>query len=601
MCKQQAWEKRITMVAYNWNIPECSDDSYVRFDEGDCSSMIASKSGSLLHRTILTIICIMSALCAVGAVQKNPAKKPVPRKTSFTESELRTLAKATPDENNAGLLYTVAIATSNNVERKQEYLKVAAACLIACDKEDVYTKYVKGKLLNATEFEAELKDDCKQCSGTGTKKNRCYACKGSGQCSVCKGSGQTKTVKYGNGSFNKYYELKPCSKCKESGRCQRCDGEGTTNEKCWTCAGTGKAFSKTVAARVFHDSCNAIANGMDVAATSNKVDVSSRVNLERRHMEQQSVAGELSQRRSRRGRKESGSVRTSEALPTSSGYQMDNKTLGQLKNLRQRRYSLNEVVSVGKALLLTSKISREDIQDDIRGTPFQYYGPDNEQNFKKEVGAIVESAQTLLLDIVANKTEIVRGEFNPEDYIEYWHRDATEIRKRRLFDKIWENALYSPHIKRDADNNPLGLVLLSKVPDNMVFVVDDVSLVELRGGGNVYCVKLTALVFGKRNYTLGTVWNGRKYQTEQYVELAIRAGALASRTVRLYVPTSDGDVEKWKKGDTVISKGWLNEWNIFNAVRTGNGGKEEYREITMPGEMFRSLLEHNKMNGYESL
>lgn len=297
MCKQQAWEKRITMVAYNWNIPECSDDSYVRFDEGDGSSMIALKSGSLLHRTMLTIICIMSALCAVGAVQKNPAKKPVPRKTSFTESELRTLAKATPDENNAGLLYTVAIATSNNVERKQEYLKVAGACLIACDKKDVYTKYVKGKLLNAAEFEAELKDDCKQCSGVGTKKNRCYACKGSGQCPACKGSGQTKTVKYGNGSFNKYYELKPCSKCKESGRCQRCDGEGTTNEKCWTCAGTGKAFSKTVAARVFHDSCNAIADGMNFVTAPNSANVKSSDKV--KSTEQQNVTKEQPLRRRR--------------------------------------------------------------------------------------------------------------------------------------------------------------------------------------------------------------------------------------------------------------------------------------------------------------
>lgn len=245
-------------------------------------------------RTTLTIVCMMSALCAVGAVQKKPAPKSAPRKTSFTESELRTLAKATPDENNAGLLYSVAIATSNNVERKQEYLKVAAACLIACDKKDVYSKYVKGKLLDAAEFEGTLKDDCKQCSGTGTKKNRCYACKGSGQCSVCKGSGQTKTVKYGNGSFNKYYELKPCSKCKESGRCQRCDGEGTTNEKCWTCAGTGKAFSKTVAARVFHDSCNTIADSMNVAMASNSASVKTTVNSGERSAKPQCVTNGIS-------------------------------------------------------------------------------------------------------------------------------------------------------------------------------------------------------------------------------------------------------------------------------------------------------------------
>ena len=65
------------------------------------------------------------------------------------------------------------------------------------------------------------------------------------------------------------------------------------------------------------------------------------------------MAGEQSQRRSRRGRKEGGPVQTSEALPTSSGHQMDNKILDQLKDLKQNRYRLKEVVSAGKSLLST--------------------------------------------------------------------------------------------------------------------------------------------------------------------------------------------------------------------------------------------------------
>ena len=132
--------------------------------------------------------------------------------------------------------------------------------------------------------------------------------------------------------------------------------------------------------------------------------------------------------------------------------------------------------------------------------------------------------------------------------------------------------------------------------------MDDVSLVELKGGGKVYCVELTALVFGEENRTLEIVWNGREYQTKRYVELAKKAGVLAGGTVRLLVPTSHRDVEKWKKGDTVISKGWLSEWNIINAVRTyGNGGKEEYRKIEMSGEMFRSFRDFTEMNSNISL
>ena len=206
-------------------------------------------------RIVLTIACALSSLCTVVAVQK-----PSVTKTSLSESELRTLAKADPDVKNAGLLYLVAMASSNNVERKLAYLKAAAACLIACGKQDIYKKRVKGELQDAAEFESELTDDCKRCSGSGKKGLRCYACSGKGKCPVCKGARQVRAVKYSG--FNKYHVSKPCSKCNKSGHCQRCGGEGLVEEKCLTCAGTGKVISQTVAARVWHDSCTAIADSM---------------------------------------------------------------------------------------------------------------------------------------------------------------------------------------------------------------------------------------------------------------------------------------------------------------------------------------------------
>ena len=209
---------------------------------------------AFLAKMILTIVCMMSAMCIAGSVQKSSAKK-----TSLSDSELRTLAKTEPDIMNAGMVYSVAMATTNNVERKQAYLKVAAACLIACGKLDIYQKHVKRALQDAAEFEGELKDDCKQCSGTGKKKRRCFVCSGKGRCSVCKGSGQTRAVKYSG--FHKYHVSKPCGKCKSSGRCPKCV-EGVLEEKCLTCAGTGKVISQTVARRVWHDSCAAIADSM---------------------------------------------------------------------------------------------------------------------------------------------------------------------------------------------------------------------------------------------------------------------------------------------------------------------------------------------------
>ena len=539
----------------------------------------------MMPLTSVAMFVLTPSVCAVTA-QKPPAKK-----TSLSETELRTLAKTVPDVKNAGQLYSVALATSNDVARQQAYLKASAAGLIACGKPDIYKKHIKGRLQNVVEFEDGLKDDCEKCSGAGAKERRCYDCKGEGQCSGCKGSGETVRV-----GFDNHTETKPCRKCKGSGRCPKCGGEGSTKEKCFACAGTGKVFSKTVAARVFSDSCNAIADGVDVVPTPNNADVNHRVNvnLEQQRTKQQNVVGEQLQRRSRRGRAEGGPARTTAA----SDHHIDNKLLGQLKDLKQNRYRLKEVVTVGNAILSTSKVPSEVIS----GTPFRYYGADNDLNFKTEVRAIVKNAQTLLSDIEANQAEISEGEFNPDCYIEYWHKDTTEIRKRRLFDEVWGKALYSPHLQRDANNNPLGKVLLSKVPDNMAFVVRDVSLSELRGGANVSCIELAALVFGEKDYTLGTVWNGRTDQTKRYVELAKDTGALAGSKVRLLVPTSHEDVEEWKKGDTVISKGWLNEWNIINAVRTyGNGVKEEYRKIEMSGEMIRSLQDWKEMNTHMSL
>lgn len=531
-------------------------------------------------KTKLMIVCMMSVMCAVGAAQKQSVKK-----TSLSESELRTLAKAAPDEKSAGKLYSVAMATSDNEERKQGYLKASAAGLIACGKTDVYKKYVKGKLLNVAEFESELEDDCKQCSGSGTKERRCSVCMGKGKCSTCKGSGETVSI-----GFDGHNEAKQCRKCKGDGHCLKCGGEGSIVEKCLACTGTGRAFSKTVAARVFRDSCNAIADSMEVAAMSKDENApEGKDSPNERSTEQQNVANNQSQGR---GNEEGEPVRTSEALPASYD---NNKILGQLNDLKQKRYSLSAVVSAGKAILATPKMPRKAIY----GTPFHYHGSGNELELKREVRAIMKSAQALLSDIEANNVAISRGAFNPGDYIEYWHKNVTGIRKRRIFDAVWEKALYSPHLQRDANNNPLGKVLFSKVPDNMVFVVDDVSLTELRGGGSVYCVKVTALVFGKENRTLGKVWNGRECQTERYVELAKKTGLLKGNAVMLLVPTSNGneDVEKWKKGDMVISKGWLNMWNIIAAVRAyDNGGKEEYRKIEMSGEIVRSLRDWEEMN-----
>lgn len=226
---------------------------------------------------ILMILYTMFAVCAFGA-----EKKPEPKKTSITESELRAMAKAMPNAKDAGTLYQVGMAT-NNVERKQEFFKASAACLLACGKDDTYQKHIRSKLTDAKAFEDSLKDKCKQCGGTGKKDLRCYVCSGKGRCVSCKGSGRAVSM-----GFDRPNGTKPCHRCSGGGKCPKCGGAGSTKAKCGSCAGTGKVFRESVAERVFRDTCIAIADRPAVEARA-KAEAAER---ERKRIEAEKKASE---------------------------------------------------------------------------------------------------------------------------------------------------------------------------------------------------------------------------------------------------------------------------------------------------------------------
>lgn len=197
----------------------------------------------------LAITCALSVQCAIGAETSQVSSV---RKTGIPESELQSLATADSDVRYAGMLHSVAMATSD-VELRQKYLKAAAACLIACNKEKAYAKHIKGKLQNAANVERELKGDCKKCSGSGLKKRWCTSCSGSGQCPGCKGAGEFMSV-----GFDGRTGSRPCRKCHGRRDCHTCRGEGAIKEKCLECTGSGKVFSKMAAECVFRDICNAL-------------------------------------------------------------------------------------------------------------------------------------------------------------------------------------------------------------------------------------------------------------------------------------------------------------------------------------------------------
>lgn len=215
-------------------------------------------------KTILTVVCMLLAMCVARAAGAPSAQKPTTKRATLSSSELRAFAKADPDAKSASAIYSVAMAT-NNVDQQQKYLKCAAACLIACDKRDVYAKNVKGKLQNAEGFEQGLKDSCGKCSGAGKKDRSCDTCNGNGRCSSCKGSGQTVSM-----GFNRPNEWKTCGKCRGDKKCGKCGGRGSINEKCMTCAGTGRLFNKAIAERVFRESCKELADAIDPVILARK-------------------------------------------------------------------------------------------------------------------------------------------------------------------------------------------------------------------------------------------------------------------------------------------------------------------------------------------
>ena len=57
-------------------------------------------------KTVLTILCVISAMCVVAADKQSSEKK-----TNLSEAELRTIAISVPDTKTASMLHSVAMAT----------------------------------------------------------------------------------------------------------------------------------------------------------------------------------------------------------------------------------------------------------------------------------------------------------------------------------------------------------------------------------------------------------------------------------------------------------------------------------------------------------
>lgn len=199
----------------------------------------------------LAILLFASFAHAAGAKKKQEPVK-------LTADELRELSKAKPDQRNAAKLFSASKWIAEDEELRQAYLIAASACVIACDRYDIYKKNIKSKMRDSSELEDVVLVPCEKCAGKGVQGKRCTTCKGSGSCTSCKGAGQK--VKLGlNGSSR----VNICSKCGGSGRCQKCQGGGLIGVKCKACKGDGKKINKATAEKIYSESCVAIGKAID--------------------------------------------------------------------------------------------------------------------------------------------------------------------------------------------------------------------------------------------------------------------------------------------------------------------------------------------------
>ena len=179
--------------------------------------------------------------------------------------------------------------------------------------------------------------------------------------------------------------------------------------------------------------------------------------------------------------------------------------------------------------------------------------------------------------------------FNFDEYAQHENPNITSAQRGKLFDAAWKRAWIS-------DNLPeYGRMSFGIVPDNIVYVVKDVSLLTMKNGKSAYKVKLEALLDCEKNPTLGTFWSDRPEQTREYLNM-VRKTTGISRSVSLLIPEDDDDVADWNKGRIIQSNGWVSEWLLHDVILTYESGRKKHeRKIYTNGFVFRSVEEAIKL------
>ncbi len=178
--------------------------------------------------------------------------------------------------------------------------------------------------------------------------------------------------------------------------------------------------------------------------------------------------------------------------------------------------------------------------------------------------------------------------FDFKSYQTWKDRGTMQLQKSRIFEQMFANGFKSRLWKSYVR------CYLAPIPDGLAFSVEDVTTY---GGSrpNMYCVKLVLMSDGHSYKTdNGRVkWSGQPWQSSELKKF-LRKEMVIRGYLELRVPIGKGEVERLKKGSILISRGWVYDVNVVDAIATyENGTKRVIQAIgnSRRTQVYRSLQE----------
>lgn len=531
-----------------------------------------------------------------------------------------------------GKLYKVR-KQAETAERKEIVVKACVAGLYAIG--DLKNARKIGEGLDVDELLDSFMSECDLCRGEGCSSRNCYKCKGAGTCQNS-GCHEGRVIVQG---FNGNHTERACSICRGTGHCPKCKGEGKLTETCRRCGGTKRSINKGKAL----GSCKELLKSLTVSlkneqttggednATSpsrGKVREGKKVETEKElpktpavsPKEVQAVGSEENVHHPSQGKIQAGENVENEAeqetaLPNASDevralekernkarlafrkaekevasaqracksaeekYRRSNSDSRLLDEWNEKERVLREAEDAkDRARCVLDEAERklaEQLEDEKR--------KEEKRNKDNRMMSFVQ--QGLSVNESRAHEKFVGHKFDFESYYQWADPKATSVQKERIFYRLLRNSYRSGLYK---DYVRCGFAL---VPDGLSFMVHNVRESDINGCHH-YSVSLELLTHGEYCDRIAGKWQGNPVQDEDLRNYVSKELLFPPRIDLLVMAAGGIEVESWRRGMVIVSKGWVYDIMIFDAIETfKDGSRRPVKELRYPEFAFRSMEE----------